>query len=127
MAIMRWLVILLFVFAAQAQTLQQKLKARIADFQGTVSLYAKNLDTGATVDIRGTRPVRTASTIKLAILAAAFNEHILWEDAQGPRQFVFAGVTSQTAALRCQIFGYAAFTAERYSTATSAITGTGLK
>ena len=69
-AIMRWLVILLFLGTAQAQTLQQKLKARIAEFQGTVSLYAKNLDTGATVDIRGTQPVRTASTIKLPILCA---------------------------------------------------------
>jgi beta-lactamase class A len=73
MAIMRWLAIALFVFAAQAQTLQQKLKARIADFPGTVSLYAKNLDTGATIDIRGTQPVRTASTIKLPILCAVFD------------------------------------------------------
>ena len=45
---------------------------------GTVSLYAKNLDTGATVGIRDTDPVRTASTIKLPIMCAVF-------DARRPR------------------------------------------
>jgi len=58
------------VLAAQGQTLPEKLKTRIGDFPGTVSLYAKNLDTGATVQIRGSEPVRTASTIKLPILCA---------------------------------------------------------
>jgi beta-lactamase class A len=38
-----------------------------------VSLYAKNLDSGQTVGIRPTDPVRTASTIKLAIMAAVFD------------------------------------------------------
>ena len=59
--------------AGAAQPLPEMLKARIAGFQGTVSLYAKNLETGATVGIRETDPVRTASTIKLAIMAAVFN------------------------------------------------------
>ena len=36
------------VSMAGAQSLQQAIQARIGDFQGTVSLYAKNLDTGAT-------------------------------------------------------------------------------
>jgi len=57
-----------------AQTaLEQRLQARIAGFQGTVTLYAKNLDTGAAVGIHETEPVRTASTIKLAILPAVFD------------------------------------------------------
>ena len=62
-----------FAAAALAQPLPDTLRARIADFQGTVSLYAKNLDSGATAGIRDTEPVRTASTIKLAIMAAAFD------------------------------------------------------
>jgi len=49
------------------------LRARIGTFQGTVSLYAKNLDTGETVGIRPSDPVRTASTIKLPILTAVFD------------------------------------------------------
>jgi beta-lactamase class A len=58
---------------AVAQPLPDTLRARIADFQGTVSLYAKNLDSGVTIGIRETEPVRTASTIKLAIMAATFD------------------------------------------------------
>lgn len=67
-----------------------------------------------------------AGTNQDAIIAAAFNEHILWEDPAGPRQFTFEGVTSQTAAIRVQVFGYMAFTGGRYPAATSAINGTGL-
>src|SRR5208283_3138589 len=58
---------------AGAQSLADDLRARTAGFQGTVSLYAKNLDTGATVGIRENIPVRTASTIKLPIMAAVFD------------------------------------------------------
>ncbi len=58
---------------APAQPLQDALHARIGTFQGTVSLYARNLDTGAVIGIRETEPVRTASTIKLAIMAAVFD------------------------------------------------------
>jgi beta-lactamase class A len=63
-----------FSTIAFAQPLQDSLKARIGDFQGTVTLYAKNLDTGATVGIREAEPVRTASTIKLPILCAVFDQ-----------------------------------------------------
>ena len=70
---MRWIAIAAIAAAAQGQTLRQTLKTRIDDFQGTVSLYAKNLDTGTTVSIRGSEPVRTASTIKLAILCSVFD------------------------------------------------------
>ena len=37
-------------------------------------MFAKNLDTGATVAIREAEPVRTASTIKLPILCAVFDQ-----------------------------------------------------
>ena len=65
-----------FVFAAAvpAQPLQEALRERIGNFQGTVSLYAKNLDTGASAGIRETMPVRTASTIKLPILLAVTDQ-----------------------------------------------------
>jgi beta-lactamase class A len=58
---------------AAAEPLAEAVRARIAGFQGTVSLYAKNLDTGAAFGIRETDPVRTASTIKLPIMAAVFD------------------------------------------------------
>ena len=60
--------------ALPAQPLQDALRERIGDFQGTVSLYAKNLDTGASVGIREAVPVRTASTIKLPILLAVSDQ-----------------------------------------------------
>src|SRR5205807_2170649 len=53
---------LLFATVASAQPVEDALRARIGDFQGTVSLYAKNLDTGSTTGIRESDAVRTAST-----------------------------------------------------------------
>ena len=55
-----------------AQTLNQSLASRIEGFDGKVTLYGKNLDTGATIGIAESQPVRTASTIKLPIMAAVF-------------------------------------------------------
>jgi HK97 family phage major capsid protein len=66
------------------------------------------------------------STNQDTIFTAAFDEHILWEDSAGPRQFSFEGILSQTAGIRLEVFGYMAFTAGRYPKASSAITGTGL-
>jgi beta-lactamase class A len=65
---------ILCVLPAVAQPLADAVRARIGDFPGTVSLYAKNLDTGATFGVRETDPVRTASTIKLAILCSVFDQ-----------------------------------------------------
>lgn len=65
---------LAFAATMSGQSLQDALRARIGDFQGTVSLYAKNLDTGETVGIRQGEAVRTASTIKLPILCAVFDQ-----------------------------------------------------
>jgi beta-lactamase class A len=56
-----------------AQSLEADLGARISGFPGAVSLYAKNLDTGAAVGIRESAPVRAASTIKLPVMAAVFD------------------------------------------------------
>ena len=49
-----------------------KISAATAGFSGTVSIFAKNLDTGATYALRPDDRVRTASTIKLPILCATF-------------------------------------------------------
>lgn len=65
--------VLILTAAAGAQPLERRLKDRIAGFQGTVSLYAKNLDSGATIGMRESDPVRTASTIKLPITCALFD------------------------------------------------------
>ncbi|MBZ5724138.1 MAG: class A beta-lactamase-related serine hydrolase [Acidobacteriia bacterium] len=59
--------------AAAAQPIEDALRARIGDFRGTVSVYAKNLDTGMAAGIRASDPVRTASTIKLPIMLAVFD------------------------------------------------------
>jgi beta-lactamase class A len=65
--------LLLLASSLHAQPLQDAIHARIAGFQGAVTLYARNLDTGASIGIRESDPVRTASTIKLAIMAAVFD------------------------------------------------------
>ena len=54
-------------------SLKESLATRIEAFEGKVTLYAKNLDTGATIGIAEADPVRTASTIKLPIMAATFD------------------------------------------------------
>ncbi|HEX4229565.1 MAG TPA: serine hydrolase [Bryobacteraceae bacterium] len=78
--------VLLFALVTCSSSAQNNLdslvKAKIAGFQGRVSLYAKNLKTGATYSINGADPVRTASTIKLAIMAECF-----FERAEGKLNF----------------------------------------
>ena len=65
-------------------TLDQQVQAALAGFAGKVSLYAKNLETGRSFSHNGDAKVKTASTIKLAILAAAFNAvaegRVNWDD-----------------------------------------------
>jgi beta-lactamase class A len=57
-----------------SQDLDHAVKAKVQGFAGKVSLYAKNLDTGASYGLRADDPVRTASTIKLAIMVECFAE-----------------------------------------------------
>src|SRR2546430_6700599 len=47
-------------------------RAEIAPFKGKAYLFAKNLDTGATYSFNGDERVRTASTIKVAVMIEAF-------------------------------------------------------
>lgn len=58
--------------ATAAVWLDRRVRAEVASFSGTVSLYAKNLDTGVEYSLDGDEPVRTASTIKLAVMVEAF-------------------------------------------------------
>lgn len=58
--------------AATAATLEARVKAEAANFKGKVFLFAKNLDSGATYNFNGDEKVRTASTIKTAIMVEAF-------------------------------------------------------
>jgi beta-lactamase class A len=85
------LLVLLIASAAQAQKaaepdkkLSDKIDAAIAGFKGKIWIYAKNLDTGKDFSLRADEPVRTASTIKLAILAETFHQvaqgKIKWDD-----------------------------------------------
>jgi beta-lactamase class A len=57
-----------------ANLLDSKIKTKINGFNGHVSIYAKNLETGATYSLAGDEPVRTASTIKLPIMIECFAE-----------------------------------------------------
>ena len=69
------LVLLLISISAAAQskaTLDDQVKPLVASFKGKVSLFAKNLDTGETYGLNPDERVRTASTIKIAVMIEAF-------------------------------------------------------
>jgi beta-lactamase class A len=57
---------------ASAPSLDARIRAEITPFKGKVSLFAKNLDTGETYSFNGDERVRTASTIKVAVMIEAF-------------------------------------------------------
>jgi beta-lactamase class A len=67
------LILLSISAAAQSQsTLDDRVKPIVASFKGKVSLFAKNLDTGETYGLNPDERVRTASTIKIAVMIEAF-------------------------------------------------------
>ena len=76
----------LIFFLLTAASLDSDVRTRVKQFPGAVSIYAKNLDTGATYDLRGDEPVRTASTIKLALMVESFAEvaegRVKWSERQ---------------------------------------------
>src|SRR5437660_7178722 len=55
-----------------AQTLDARVRAEITPFKGKVYLFAKNLDSGKTYSYNGDERVKTASTIKVAVMIEAF-------------------------------------------------------
>ena len=69
---------------ARLATLDEQVKDAIAGFAGRVSIYARNLDTGKDYGLHADELTRTASTIKLAIMAEAFRQvgagKLNWKD-----------------------------------------------
>jgi beta-lactamase class A len=67
-----------------SDTLDSQVAALTADFEGRISLSAKNLETGAAFGLGEDTRVQTASTIKVAIMAAAHAEvgagRAAWDD-----------------------------------------------
>jgi beta-lactamase class A len=55
------------------QSLDQRVRQAVGQFHGATSLFAKNMDTGATYGLRENERVRTASTIKLGIMVTVFD------------------------------------------------------
>jgi beta-lactamase class A len=58
--------------APAPSSLDVLVRAEITPFKGKVFLFAKNLDTGVTYSFNGDERVRTASTIKVAVMIEAF-------------------------------------------------------
>ena len=59
--------------AVQAQgSLDEQVKSLTSTFKGKVSLFAKNLDTGETYALNADERVRTASTIKIAVMIETY-------------------------------------------------------
>src|SRR5215213_8034184 len=65
-------VLLLLSISAPAQSLDEPVKTLVNSFKGKVNLFAKNLDTGETYALNPDERVRTASTIKIAVMIEAF-------------------------------------------------------
>ena len=65
-------VALIFLIASLAAA-QDRIRDLASHFEGRVSIYAKNLKTGATYDFGGSNRVNTASTIKVPILIGVYS------------------------------------------------------
>jgi beta-lactamase class A len=66
------LTILTSVSSAAQSPLDSRIKKELSTFKGKVSLFAKNIDTGETYALAADERVRTASTIKIAVMVEAF-------------------------------------------------------
>jgi beta-lactamase class A len=68
----------------QPPTLDEKIQNELKNFSGKAWIYAKNLDTGKDYALRADEQVRTASTIKLAIMTEVFHQvaegKVSWTD-----------------------------------------------
>lgn len=61
-----------------------------------------------------------------AIIVSRLQENYLWEEGNTPHEATYFEVLSANLQVRVQVWGYLAYTAERYPKATSVIEGTGL-
>src|SRR5215217_277818 len=67
------LIVLLLSISASAQsTLDDQVKTLVTSFKGKVNIFARNLDTGETYALNADERVRTASTIKIAVMIEAY-------------------------------------------------------
>jgi beta-lactamase class A len=62
------------VVIAARQTLDDRIQAALAGFEGKAWIYAKNLDADKDYCLRCDEQTRTASTIKLAVMAETFHQ-----------------------------------------------------
>ncbi len=60
--------------ALSGAQLDELINSQIRQSSGNVSIFAKNLQNGKAFSVKGDEPVRTASTIKLAIMVECFAE-----------------------------------------------------
>ena len=73
MKILLFILLICVPTLAQSQSpLDDDVKTLVGSFKGKVSLFAKNLDTGETYAFNPDERVRTASTIKIAVMIEAF-------------------------------------------------------
>ena len=65
-------------------SIDARVRAETTPFKGKVFLFAKNLETGVTYSLDGDERVKTASTIKIAVMIEAFARvaegHAKWTD-----------------------------------------------
>ncbi len=66
------LILVICVSVSAQKSLDNEVKSLAGSFKGKVSLFAKNLDTGETYAFNQDDRVRTASTIKIAVMIEAF-------------------------------------------------------
>lgn len=67
-----WAPAIAHAFQPAARPAGTRIRQAVALFPASVSLFAKHLESGVTYGIREDEPVRTASTIKVAIMAGVF-------------------------------------------------------
>ena len=67
------LLVILSSSAFGQNDLDSRIKSELANFKGTVYLYAKNLETGKEYALKADERVKTASTIKIAVMVEAFS------------------------------------------------------
>jgi beta-lactamase class A len=69
---------------SSGQTIEPRVRAELSSFKGKVYFFAKNLDSGETYSYNGDERVKTASTIKIAVMIEAFGrvaeERASWTD-----------------------------------------------
>ena len=58
--------------SSSAPSLDVRVRAEISPFKGKVFVFARNLESGQTYSFNGDERVRTASTIKVAVMIEAF-------------------------------------------------------